>query len=166
MRFIIQNNFYTKSHQLQTIFRSNRADIETVRTNIFANCHHSSGHKHGHLPPAEDLCGNLSDIHPVCALGRRQTNAMTSRCTFRSAPLRFRWITFEFNELLVRSQAAASLPLFDNSSLLLSFEVRTNAPHRSRTLSGEFALSYQTTPPAWFSLILIRHQPLISLSNP
>jgi hypothetical protein len=29
------------------------------------------------LPPAEGLCGNLSDIHPVCALGRRQTNAMT-----------------------------------------------------------------------------------------
>jgi hypothetical protein len=28
-----------------------------------------------HLPPAEGLCGKLLDIHPVCALGRRQTNA-------------------------------------------------------------------------------------------
>jgi hypothetical protein len=48
-----------------------------------------------HLPPAEGLCENLSDIHPVCALGRRQTNAMTRRYTSRSAPPRFRWITFE-----------------------------------------------------------------------
>jgi hypothetical protein len=67
-----------------------------------------------HLPPAEGLCGNLSDIHPVCALGRRQTNAMTSRCTSRSAPPRFRWITFEMR--------IRSLPLLDKSSPLLAFE--------------------------------------------
>jgi hypothetical protein len=91
-----------------------------------------------HLPPAEGLCVNLSDIHPLCALGRRQTYAMTSRCTSRSAPPRFRWITFEMH---IRSQAASSLlPLFDKSSSLLAFE---HTPHRSRTLSGEFALSYQ-----------------------
>jgi hypothetical protein len=56
-------------------------------------------------------------------LGRRQTNAMTSRCNSRSAPPRFRWITFEMH---IRSQEAASLPLLDNSSSLLAFEHNTS----------------------------------------
>jgi hypothetical protein len=50
-------------------------------------------------------------IHPVlCALGRRQTNAMTSRCTSRSAPTRFRWILLRHTYSLASS---SPICLFD-----------------------------------------------------